>query len=299
MSKNISHEGKVVDYKFPDKNFPYMIKTGKAVGSVSGMYHRHPEIMELQYIHKGSGMYFIRDRIYHFSENSLMIIHGDDIHAHLREENSHIETITKTTVMFSKKLFAKALKRNNNLLNSLFFPAETFKHKINLSGQDAAEFEMLLSLQEKEVECKRGFYSEAIVFSLLGSLAIVARVMEEDEKRSEESAKVHGVVERMLNFVDRRFKEDISLDDVAGYVNRTSWHASRLFKDKAGFSFKDYLNARRVVEAKRIIEVEPDDKLVSVAYKSGFASLSSFNKNFRKVTGISPSRYKEMCDFSA
>jgi YesN/AraC family two-component response regulator len=185
------------------------------------------------------------------------------------------------------------------LLNSFFSPGENFKHKINLSGQDSAEFEMLISLQQKEVENKRNFYSEAIVLSLMGSLAIAARVMGEDEKRSEESAKVHGVVERMLNFVDRRFKEDISLNDVARYVNRTSWHVSRLFKDKTGFSFKDYLNARRIVEAKRIIEVEPDDKLVSVAYKSGFASLSSFNKNFRKVTGISPSRYKEMCNISA
>ncbi|MGB3470839.1 MAG: helix-turn-helix domain-containing protein [Erythrobacter sp.] len=57
--------------------------------------------------------------------------------------------------------------------------------------------------------------------------------------------------------------------------------------------FRTFLNHHRVAEACRLLEDrDSDDKLISVAMDSGFASLASFNRAFRAIEGLAPSEYR-------
>jgi AraC-like DNA-binding protein len=57
--------------------------------------------------------------------------------------------------------------------------------------------------------------------------------------------------------------------------------------------FRAFLNHHRVAEARRLLADETrDDKLIAIAFDSGFASLASFNRVFRAVEGCSPSAYR-------
>ncbi len=57
--------------------------------------------------------------------------------------------------------------------------------------------------------------------------------------------------------------------------------------------FRTFLNHHRVAEACRLLEDgEREDKLISVALDSGFASLASFNRAFRAIKGCTPSEYR-------
>jgi len=70
----------------------------------------------------------------------------------------------------------------------------------------------------------------------------------------------------------------------------------RLINQQLGHDhFRNFLNAWRVDEARRLLSdsVRRDEKLISIAMDSGFASLSSFNRVFRDIEGRTPSVYRD------
>jgi len=57
-------------------------------------------------------------------------------------------------------------------------------------------------------------------------------------------------------------------------------------------SFWDYVNRFRVEEARDLLENNPDVSIISVCFKVGFNSKSSFNTAFKKMTGMTPTEYR-------
>jgi AraC-like DNA-binding protein len=52
------------------------------------------------------------------------------------------------------------------------------------------------------------------------------------------------------------------------------------------------INSYRVNEAKALLINEPQDTILDIAYAAGFNSKASFNRIFKKVTGMTPSEYR-------
>ncbi|WP_118974820.1 helix-turn-helix domain-containing protein [Taibaiella koreensis] len=68
---------------------------------------------------------------------------------------------------------------------------------------------------------------------------------------------------------------------------------SQVINAQEQMSFYDYINALRIAAFKRLA-LQPGSQqytLLSLAFECGFNSKSSFNRNFRKATGLSPSDY--------
>lgn len=69
----------------------------------------------------------------------------------------------------------------------------------------------------------------------------------------------------------------------------------RLINHGLGYDhFRTFLNCYRVAEACRLLTdpTRADEKLITIALDSGFASLASFNRAFRAVQGCTPSQYQ-------
>lgn len=86
---------------------------------------------------------------------------------------------------------------------------------------------------------------------------------------------------------------DLSLSMLSQKIKVHPNYLSQVINEKEGKTFFEYINALRIEEFKRLVAL-PENKqftIISLAYDCGFNSKSSFNKNFRKVTGLSPSDY--------
>lgn len=59
--------------------------------------------------------------------------------------------------------------------------------------------------------------------------------------------------------------------------------------------FRNFLNAYRIEEAKRRLRdpAASRDKMIAIAFESGFSSLASFNRAFRQAVGQAPSEYRQ------
>ena len=79
---------------------------------------------------------------------------------------------------------------------------------------------------------------------------------------------------------------------MANKAGMSKFHFSRTFKSFTGRTFKHYLHEVRVERAKRLLGKDERD-VTSVLIEVGFNDQSYFNKVFRRLTGLSPSRYRK------
>ena len=104
---------------------------------------------------------------------------------------------------------------------------------------------------------------------------------------------LHSRLKRLMETEKIYTESELSLSELANRLNTLPNYLSQVINDKEGKNFYDYINMLRIDEFKRLVS-RPENKkytLLSLSYDCGFNSKSSFNKNFKKVTGQSPSEY--------
>ncbi len=97
----------------------------------------------------------------------------------------------------------------------------------------------------------------------------------------------------IFDYIDKNYTEDLSLDAVSGVAGFSKFHFSRLFKQFTDMSFYDYLNQRRVRAAETLL-LDPDIPITEIAMRSGFSSISTFNRVFKSVKECTPSEFKKL-----
>lgn len=87
---------------------------------------------------------------------------------------------------------------------------------------------------------------------------------------------------------------DLTLPGLAAKLQIPSHHLSRVINEKFGLNFFDFINQYRIEEVKsKMAKPEFDNlSILGIAYESGFNTKSAFNRVFKKMTGSTPSEYK-------
>jgi AraC-like DNA-binding protein/ligand-binding sensor protein len=98
-------------------------------------------------------------------------------------------------------------------------------------------------------------------------------------------------IQQATRFINIHFAEALTLEDAARSVHLSESYFSSLFKKGSGSSFREYLNAVRVDEAKKLLELNRQS-VTEIALAVGFESQSYFSKVFRAMTGVSPKEYR-------
>jgi AraC-like DNA-binding protein len=105
--------------------------------------------------------------------------------------------------------------------------------------------------------------------------------------RGKESSKV----ERMACLVAQRYTERLRVAEIGSAVGLHPNYAMNLFKRAFGTTLVEYLTHHRISHAQRLLATT-DDKIVEIAFSSGFMSVSRFNEAFRRACGCTPSQYR-------
>ena len=87
---------------------------------------------------------------------------------------------------------------------------------------------------------------------------------------------------------------DLTINQLAEKMDMPSKTLSQVINQSFQKSFFDFINTYRVEEAKELFDTSTDEKMTiqEVMYQSGFNSKSSFNTFFKKLTGQTPSEYR-------
>ena len=95
----------------------------------------------------------------------------------------------------------------------------------------------------------------------------------------------------MRRYIDNHFKENLTLDQLAGMVHMSKYYLSHSFRKEFQTSPISYLISRRIQESRFLLR-ETDLRLSQIAQILGFSSLSYFSQSFRRLENMSPLEYR-------
>ena len=99
------------------------------------------------------------------------------------------------------------------------------------------------------------------------------------------------IVSRMRHYVEEHYMEDISVLDIASAFGYSEAYFCKLFKQNFGKNFVTYLTEYRVELAKKAL-ADLSCNVKEVGQRVGYTDSNYFTKVFRRITGMSPSEYR-------
>jgi AraC-like DNA-binding protein len=96
------------------------------------------------------------------------------------------------------------------------------------------------------------------------------------------------IVDQTKELLAARFRERLTVAEIAGAIGVSRFHLSRLFRSSTGFSLHGYRNQLRLRAALERI-ADPHTLLPALAAELGFSSHSHFTAAFRESFGLAPS----------
>lgn len=251
--------------------------------------HKHDEL-ELNFIENCNGAKrIVGDSIEQLENYDLVLIGGGLEHAWEQGE-CNSTNIREITIQFSPDLLGESLLEKNQMASL---------KKLMQNAQNGIAFEMptIIRLYDRINEITRtqpGFYRVLKLFEVLYELSLV------DDYHlltSSAFAHVHSTpdsrrVKKVEEFIDKNFRDEIRLQQLAEIASMTPTAFSRFFRLRTGKSISDYVIDVRLGHAARML-ADSTNSVVEICYDCGFNNVSNFNRIFKKKKGCTPSAFRE------
>jgi AraC-like DNA-binding protein/quercetin dioxygenase-like cupin family protein len=250
-------------------------------------WHAHPEY-EIAYIQKGNGKQQIGNNTFNFASGELVFIGPNIPHLGFGYGNEYSKA-HKEIVIQLKNDFLGEKFLNAPECESLKVLFEHAKNGICFKGNA----KLRIGKQIEKLVKLEGF--ERLI-ALLSILQDMANTKEYDfllnsghqmDVRQRDSERI----DKIMNYVEKNFKKEIRIEQIADLVSLTEPSFCRFFKQVMHMTFSDFLNEYRVSRSKMMLL--EDNNISEVCFASGFNSLSHFDKTFKKITGKNPSEYRK------
>lgn len=108
---------------------------------------------------------------------------------------------------------------------------------------------------------------------------------------NQQTSQVRVLVRKAMDYIELNYANTISLNLVAAYVHLSPAYLSRIFNEKTGVGFTEYLTQVRLKMAKQQLRMSTDT-IDQIAAATGFSSCSYFSAIFKKHEGITPTEYR-------
>lgn len=251
-------------------------------------WHFHPEI-ELIWIIESSGRRFVGNSIETFAAGDLVLIGPNVPHLWLNDADRSRWKLARAIVIkfhpgflgpdfFSKPELLQLQRLLQESLRGLVFTGPAAK-KITQAmqalpakeGMDAL-LKLLFILHRLSAAPRRPLTSAGYAPSL--------------------NPEMEARVGKVYTFLMKRFREPLTLPQIARQAAMTPAAFSRFFKRVSRHNISVFLNDLRIDYASREL-LQARRSITEIAFDSGFATLSSFNRRFRERRGCSPKAYQK------
>lgn len=168
------------------------------------------------------------------------------------------------------------------------------KNEASLKGAFLSLYRSLPSMSIKRIKALSDmiFYLYNYVIKE-ASDKLVNCALDEDQNFSLPSDKKLSVIKNAIDYINENFTKTIRLDHLASLCDISPSYFSKLFKKIMNVNLSAYVNGLRINKAKMLLS-KSDKPIIDIAYESGFEDCGYFIKNFKKLTGVTPSEYRNL-----
>jgi AraC-like DNA-binding protein len=245
--------------------------------------HQHEEI-QVSCIVNGSGKLMISDSVHPFTSGDVFVI-GSNM-PHLFQSNTEENSIAHMiSFFFIENAFGNSFFNLIELeeIKPFFEKAKTgFKLKgINKTLNE--RFEKLPKLSKLEQ-----FISFLEIIKILNTSDI--DILTSFKYQRHISNNEGERMQRIFDYVFNNFQDEVKLENVSNLVFMTPNAFCRYFKQRTNKTFFQFLIELRIEHAAQLLLNNNELPITEIAYKSGFKSISNFNRKFKEIKGTSPRR---------
>lgn len=283
---------KAIEYRLPkefDKSFIVFKEKGIFFPCP---WHFHPEY-ELVLVNKSTGRRMVGDHIGSFLEGDLVLMGPALPHVWVNDtkyfNKENTETADAVVIHFLENFLG------NNFLS--LPESEILKNILSLShrglvitGQTRHRIATLMNAMVDQNGLKR-ISSLFEIFDILASsteykpLASPSYMENTREMYSDRFSKI-------TEYILRNFHKEITLQEVANESNMATTTFCNFFKEHFRMTFVEYLNSIRIGHVCKLL-ANKDENIISVAYECGFNNLANFNRQFKRLKGMTPKEYRK------
>lgn len=201
---------------------------------------------------------------YILNKGEALLIFPHQVHSLSSTKSEHMLCI------FSPEIVKAYLAKNTKKLpeSNKFIPSQYLIESIN-------------ELCENSPKIKK----KGVLYSLCAEF-------DDNMKYYERNSDDKNLLYKIFEFVEINYNKDCSLERLSKETAFSYSYLSRYFKNTVGISFNAYVNQYRINNACYILN-NSDCTILQCALESGYASLRSFNRNFKAITGMTPQIYKK------
>lgn len=231
------------------------------------------ERFEIVFLKSSCGTVVVEGKQYNLEPGSLILINPFAYH---RIEQSLESDLEAWSLLFSKSSLSSSVA---DMLDAIigetdnsgkYYSAES----ISSVGAVFERFQVAQDLPDN----KRRAYVEMLVSELI----ILLSAYEGDSIAHSNDC----LGARVVRYLNNRIEKNISLDKLARRFFVSKYHLCRAFKEYCGISVHSYINHKRIMYAKQLIEA--GETASGAAEKVGFGDYSAFYRAYVKIVGKSP-----------
>jgi AraC-like DNA-binding protein len=250
------------------------------------LWHYHPEY-ELTYILSGSGKRMVGDSYEYFTPGDLVLIGPDLPHTWVSDPADRSGS-SAVVIQFSEAFIAPFLQYAESagirkLLSQsghgMYFPSRTNVPVIHMI---------------RKLPTRKGMDRITGLLEILNSLSgkktvpLASSFFQPSRGRNSESR-----INRVCQYIQRHSTEELQQHKIAALINLSESAFCKFFKRTIGKTYSDYLNEIRVGHSCHLL-MESDETIREIAYRSGFESLTYFNRVFLRKKGLRPGEFRKM-----
>lgn len=96
---------------------------------------------------------------------------------------------------------------------------------------------------------------------------------------------------RVIDYIDANLGDELSLAELAGITGLSPHHFGQAFRSATGKPPHRYVIEKRIHRARELLR-DAEVPIAEIAHAVGFSSQSHLTINFRRVTGVTPARFR-------
>jgi len=257
---------------------------------VTEMDHYH-DFCELVLVLSGRGRHVLAGESFPVAAGNVFVVQGQQVHS-FRDRDG----LVLVNVMYDPlrvPLPSGLLRRLPGysalfMLEPTFRSAHQFSSHLQLDREDLGAAEALAERIEQESSGARPGH-EAVLLGLLVELMVfLSRRYGESEVRESRALLEMG---KLISTLEQRYSEPWTLEQMARLAHLSRTSLLRIFRQATGKSPIDYLISLRIEAAKRLLR-QSELKMTDIALESGFGDSNYFARQFRLVTGRTPTAFR-------
>lgn len=256
----------------------------------NGVVHLHfHNMMEIGYCRDGKGTIILDEVELSYEPEMLSVIPKNYPHTTNSEpgKKSYWEYLYFDPENILRNMYPDNEMRQEKLLHLINRKAQFFQVREN-----PQLVSIVLTIME-EMRNKREFYVDTVNSLASALLLEIARMnCNRTEEVYEERKPGIAQIKNALDYISKEYRESIRIECLAEKCNMSETHFRRLFVEYMNMTPVDYINMVRVQRACELMK-KTNDSMNEIAVKVGFATTSTFNRNFKRIVGTTPYQWKK------